>query len=347
MPVNTIEWKEGAIQIIDQTLLPQKLVYLNIYDPDNLCEAIRRLQIRGAPAIGVAGAMGVALSARNFKGKDTEKLIPVVKKAIQRLAATRPTAVNLFWALDRMDKVLEMSKDASVQAIIANLECEALTIYEEDKEICRKIGQQGALLLSDDVIVLTHCNAGGLATADFGTALGIIYAAHKMGKRVKVYADETRPLLQGARLTSWELHTSGIDVQVICDSTAGFLMRQEKIDCILVGADRIASNGDVANKIGTYSLAVLAEKHKVAFYVAAPVSSFDLSISSGKDIPIEERAREEISHSFGHKTVPDEVEVYNPAFDVTPGDLISAIVTEKGVLYPPLKKSIADLLGKA
>lgn len=343
LPVQTIEWKNGLIRLIDQTQLPEKLVYLEISEVEDLAEAICSLRVRGAPAIGIAGAMGVALAAKNFAGNDSGEFHENIQKAIDLLASTRPTAVNLFWALNRMQKILAGGNQSSVQSMKKSLEDEAVAIRDEDKQICRQIGKNGAALLPDNASVLTHCNAGGLATADYGTALGVIYAAVEVGKTISVYADETRPLLQGARLTAWELKISGIDVRVICDSAAGFLMQQGKVNCVLVGADRIASNGDVANKVGTYSLAVLAEKHKVPFYVAAPVSTFDFELASGKEIPIEERSHDEISLGFGKQTVPEGVDVYNPAFDRTPGTLISAIITEAGIFYPPYPETLAKI----
>jgi len=340
MPVKTIEWIDGRIRIIDQTQLPGKLAYLDIRDIKVLGEAIQKLRIRGAPAIGIAGAMGVALAAQVYRGSERKGLIRNVKESIKFLRMTRPTAVNLFWALDRMEKVLDSVADEPVDEIRERLLQEAMTILEEDRQVCRRMGHHGASLIPEDATVLTHCNAGGLATADYGTALGVIYAAVEMGKRVKVYVDETRPLLQGSRLSAWELIQSGIDVTVICDSAAGFLMGQGRIDCILVGADRIAANGDVANKIGTYTLAVLAEKHDVPFYVVAPISTFDFILASGDKIPIEERSGEEVVQGFGLKTGPEGVDVYNPAFDITPHDFVTAFVTEKGVLHPPYEESL-------
>jgi methylthioribose-1-phosphate isomerase len=340
MPVKTIEWIDGRIRIIDQTQLPGKLAYLDIRDIKVLGEAIQKLRIRGAPAIGIAGAMGVALAAQVYRGSERKGLIRNVKESIKFLRMTRPTAVNLFWALDRMEKVLDSVADEPVDEIRERLLQEAMTILEEDRQVCRRMGHHGASLIPEEATVLTHCNAGGLATADYGTALGVIYAAVEMGKRVKVYVDETRPLLQGSRLSAWELIQSGIDVTVICDSAAGFLMGQGRIDCILVGADRIAANGDVANKIGTYTLAVLAEKHDVPFYVVAPISTFDFILASGDKIPIEERSGEEVVQGFGLKTGPEGVDVYNPAFDLTPHDFVTAFVTEKGVLHPPYEESL-------
>jgi methylthioribose-1-phosphate isomerase len=331
------------VRIIDQTQLPEKLIYLDIDNVPTLGEAIQNLRVRGAPAIGIAGAMGVALAAFSYLGEDPNVLVHSVREAILYMKTTRPTAVNLFWALDRMETILNTIAEDTIDQIRNILLQEALSILEEDREICRKLGRNGAELVPDDATVLTHCNAGGLATADYGTALGVIYAAVEMGKKIKVYADETRPLLQGSRLTAWELKESGIDVTVICDSAAGSLMRQGNIDCVIVGADRIAANGDAANKVGTYPLAVLAAKHEIPFYVAAPVSTFDFSLESGDAIPIEERSGEEVVNGFGVRTGPEGIDVYNPAFDVTPHELVSAFVTEKGVHHPPYGESLAAI----
>ncbi len=343
MPVKTIVWANDKVRIIDQTQLPQKCVYLDIEDVPALGEAIQTLRIRGAPAIGIAGAMGAVLAAYGYLGEDPNILVHCVREAISYLKTTRPTAVNLFWALDRMTMVLDAMEGKPIPLIKDTLLREAMSIWEEDRETCRHLGKHGAKLLPDDVTILTHCNAGGLATADYGTALGVIYAAAEMRKKIKVYVDETRPLLQGSRLTAWELKESGIDVTVICDSVAGSLMNQGIIDCVIVGADRIAANGDTANKIGTYTLSVLALKHDVPFYVAAPISTFDFSLASGDKIPIEERSGSEVIEGFGVKTGPEGVDVYNPAFDVTPHDLISAFITEKGVHRPPYGESLKPL----
>ncbi|MBN2029543.1 S-methyl-5-thioribose-1-phosphate isomerase [bacterium] len=346
MPVKTIEWLGGKIRIIDQTQLPEQLIYLTIDRVEELAEAIRNLRIRGAPAIGIAGAMGVALTAFQHTEEDKNRWIEKLISTIHILKETRPTAVNLFWALDRMRRLINSTEDESVETIRDRLVEEALSILEEDRQICRRIGKNGAALIPQEATILTHCNAGSLATADYGTALGVVYTAVESGKKVKVYADETRPLLQGSRLTAWELKESGIDVTVICDSAAGFLMEQKKIDCILVGADRIAANGDVANKVGTYTLAVLAQKHRIPFYVVAPLSSFDFSITSGDFIPIEERSGEEVVNGFETRTAPTGIRVYNPAFDITPHELVHAFVTEQKILYPPYIKSISDIFGK-
>lgn len=331
MPFETITWKNNKISLIDQTKLPGELVYLEINDIQTLGEAIKNLRVRGAPAIGIAGALGIALAAQNYPGTRTRELLIIVQQTGEYLKKIRPTAVNLSWAVDRMNQIISKYSTKSVSELKEIILNEAQQILEEDKKICRKIGENGARLLPDQATVLTHCNAGGLATADYGTALGVIYAAVEMGKKIKVFADETRPLLQGSRLTAWELLNSDIPVTVLCDSAAGYLMQQQKVDCVIVGADRIASNGDTANKIGTYTLAVLADYHKIPFYIAAPVSTFDFSLPSGREIPVEQRDADEVIEGFGKVTGPPGVEVYNPAFDITPYRLISAFITEKGV----------------
>lgn len=335
MTVETISWRNGKVILIDQTKLPLELVTLEIEDYKELGEAIRRLSVRGAPAIGIAGAFGVVLGLQNVDEVNTKEFIDAGQQIIDHLAGTRPTAVNLFWALDRMEHILKTGVHKSVHELKKALLHEALTIQEEDKKICRAIGKNGAEFIADDFTILTHCNAGALATADYGTALGVVYAAVEQGKKVHVFADETRPLLQGARLTTWELMQAGIDVTLICDNMAAFLMQQNKIHAVFVGADRIAANGDTANKIGTYNLAVLANYHHIPFYVAAPISTIDFDISEGKDIPIEERSPAEITSGFGHRTAPENIPVYNPAFDITPNRLISSIITERGSITPP------------
>jgi methylthioribose-1-phosphate isomerase len=288
--------------------------------------------------------MGAALAAHQFQGDSRPDFDDAVRQAVTKLRTTRPTAMNLFWALDRMEKVLDAHPETTVPKIREELIHEALKILEEDDAICHQIGKNGQSLIPDSANILTHCNTGGLATSGYGTALGIVFAAYEAWKKIHVYVDETRPLLQGARLTAWELRESGIDVTVLCDSAAATLMQKGMIDCVLVGADRIAANGDAANKIGTYNLAVLAKAHGVPFYIAAPISTFDLSIPSGDQIPIELRNGVEIAEGFGVRTVPKGVAIYNPAFDVTPQRLISAIVTEKGILKPPLKQSIREVI---
>jgi methylthioribose-1-phosphate isomerase len=337
MPLETVTWKDGKIRMIDQTRLPLELVYLEIDDLDLLCSAIRNLSVRGAPAIGIAAAFGVVIGLAEAAQKNVSvsEFMNRATAVIHSISQTRPTAVNLFWALDRMKGVLDKNKTQKPDAIHKALLSEAKSILEEDKEICRAMGRHGASLIPDGASILTHCNAGALATADYGTALGVIYSAVEDRKKLHVYADETRPLLQGARLTTWELMQSNIDVTLICDNTAAFVMQQKMVDMIFVGADRIALNGDTANKIGTYNLAVLADYHRIPFYIVAPTSTIDPGIASGMQIPIEERSPEEVTSGFGTRTAPQGVKVYSPAFDVTPHELITGIVTEKRIAVPP------------
>jgi len=343
MPVDTIDWKRDKVRYIDQTLLPGKTKIVSCRDVHRLWKAIRRLEIRGAPAIGIAGALGVMLAANNSKAKDAKAFSIDVKKKIKYLASSRPTAVNLFWALARMECVLDNNMDKPVGDVRKELLKEALSIIDEDRKSCRAMARHGSKLIKNGDTILTHCNAGGLATADYGTALGVLFQAKEEGKAIKVYADETRPLLQGARLTTWELMHEGIDTTLICDNMAASLMAKGRIDKIFVGADRIASNGDTANKIGTYSLAVLARLHKVPFYVVAPASTFDFKLKSGGDIPIEERDPKEVRYIGGKLVAPKNVKVYNPAFDVTPAEYITAIVTERGVFRRPYAKNLRAL----
>ena len=314
MSFRTIEWRDDAVIMIDQTRLPGEEVYNSYRDFREVAEAIRGMVIRGAPAIGVAAAMGIALGARDIIGR------------------TRPTAVNLFWAIERMKRIAEASRSKKLEKIREILKQEAILIEQEDLTICRNIGKWGATLIPQGATVLTHCNAGGLATAGYGTALGVIRAAHETGKNIKVIADETRPWLQGARLTAWELMKDGIPVTLISDNMAGWLMSRGEISCCVVGADRIAANGDTANKIGTYSVAVLAKENNIPFYVAAPISTLDLTLSDGSRIPIEERPASEVTHIRGQAIAPEGVSVRNPSFDVTPARYISAIITENGVV---------------
>lgn len=345
MPVETVIWEGGRMQIVDQTLLPGEFKYIFCDTVEDVWEAIKNLRVRGAPAIGIAAALGVLVGTHGVSYETTEELESKVLEVADYLATSRPTAVNLFWALDRMKRVLAAKRDKPPPVVMDLLEAEAVSILEEDKATCRAIGGFGAELVKDGDGILTHCNAGGLATADYGTALAGIFAAHEQGKRVRVYADETRPLLQGARLTTWELMHAGIDVTLICDNMAAVVMREGKVDLVIVGADRIAANGDTANKIGTYGVALLARAHNVPFYVAAPLSTFDLSLSSGDEIPIEERAPEEVTQGLGKRTAPEGVKVYCPAFDVTPADLVTSFITENGVIYPPYAESIGTLAG--
>lgn len=344
MPVETITWKNNKVRYIDQTLLPHKVKFVECGDIRRLWKAIRRLEIRGAPAIGIAGALGVLLAANKSKAKIPGEFLRDVERGAAYLSSSRPTAVNLFWALARMEGVAGDNISKPIGAVKRIMLKEALKIIDEDKKGCRAMARHGASFVKNGDRILTHCNAGGLATADYGTALGVLFEAKKQGKHIKVYADETRPLLQGARLTAWELLHEGIDTTLICDNMAASLMAKGAIDKIFVGADRIARNGDVANKIGTYSLAVLARHHNVPFYVVAPVSSFDLNIASGRDIPIEERDGDEVRSVLGKRIAPPDVKVYNPAFDVTPNDYITAIITEKGIFRKPYVKSLRKLV---
>lgn len=341
--VETIFWDDGKVRLVDQTLLPSKFKYISCRDVKSLWHAIKRLQVRGAPAIGIAGALGVILGIKASKAKDGYALSEEVGKIATYLASSRPTAVNLFWALARMKRVAETNKTRSLKQIKNILLKEALKIIEEDKKACRQMARYGAALINKGDAILTHCNAGGLATADYGTALGVLFEANKQGKRIRVFADETRPILQGARLTTWELMHEGIDTTLICDNMAASLMAKGRIDKVFVGADRIASNGDAANKIGTYNVAVLARHHKIPFYVVAPISTFDRNILTGQDIPIEERDGDEVRTLCGKFIAPKNVKVYNPAFDVTPNEMITAIVTERGIFRKPYRKSLKQI----
>jgi methylthioribose-1-phosphate isomerase len=333
--IPTVSWKDGLVRLLDQSRLPGTVQFLDCHDDREVADAIRQLKVRGAPAIGVTAAMGVALGAQSVTSTDYSAFAHAVLSICDGLAATRPTAVNLSWAIERMKRKLESMKGEPVSSIKSALIAEAQAILEEDVTLCKTMGRHGAELLADGQTVLTHCNAGSLATAGYGTALGVIRAAWEQGKKIKVIADETRPVLQGARLTAWELMQDQIPVTLITDSMAGALMREKKIHLCLVGADRIAANGDVANKIGTYSVAVLAKVHGIPFYVAAPYSTIDLKTKTGADIPIEQRHPSEVTTIHGsHPVAPSGVAVYNPAFDVTPAELISGIITERGVFKP-------------
>jgi methylthioribose-1-phosphate isomerase len=342
----TIDWQGDVIVMVDQRKLPAQEIYVRCRSAQEVARAIRTMVIRGAPAIGVAAAMGVALGMRRSTAKGTRQFTVEFQKICDMMAATRPTAVNLFWAIDRMKGAFAdaAQSGASTDEIADRLEREARRIHDEDVASCRAMGGVGAAVVPDGARVLTHCNAGALATAGYGSALGVVRAAVEQGKRVAVIADETRPFLQGARLTAWELVKDGIDTTVITDNMAGAMMRMGGVDMVVVGADRIAANGDVANKIGTYALAVLAKRHGIPFYVAAPLSSFDASIPDGSRIPIEERGAEEVTGWRDARWAPQGVSVRNPAFDVTPAELITGIITEKGIASPPTRESIAALL---
>ena len=352
MIAQTLKWigdTDGFLELIDQRLLPGEYTKLECRDVDQLFDAIKTLAVRGAPAIGVSAAYGLVLTMQKLKSSDSiENGLKIIDESAEYLASSRPTAVNLFWALQRVRKSAETFAAANSDATIEDLQkavlAEANAICQEDEDMCRRIGKNGQKFIKDGAGILTHCNAGALATAGQGTALSLMFEAHKKGKKFKVYADETRPLLQGARLTAWELKQVGIDVILICDNMAGWLMKQGKINAVITGADRIAANGDAANKIGTYSLSILAREHNVPFYIAAPSSTFDLDIKSGAEIPIEQRSADEVA-SFGErKTAPDDVDIYNPAFDVTEAKDIAAIVTERGVIEKPNFEKVSEHL---
>lgn len=340
----TIEWREDRVVLIDQRIIPDEVRWIECRTFDQVAEAIETMVVRGAPAIGVTAAYGVALG---FLAVNSDSGLDAAAKHIfKRLAETRPTAVNLFWALKRMEKIYEANRSGGLAHLKESLVNEARLMDEEDVKINRTMGQWGQVLLSDGDTVLTHCNAGALATAGYGTALGVIRAAVEAGKKITVYADETRPFLQGARLTCWELHRDGIPVVLITDNMAGYLMKKGEINRVITGADRIAANGDAANKIGTYSVAVLAREHVIPFYIAAPMSTIDFSMPDGDGIPIEERDADEVRTVFGRPITLPDIPVRNPAFDVTPARLIEAIITEKGVVKPPFTEGLAALRDK-
>jgi len=343
-PPKTICWEgglDGCIQMVDQTLLPGEFRVIACRDVETLWEAIRSLRVRGAPAIGVAAAMGTILAVR--EAATPQAFFENLTRVCDYLATSRPTAANLFWALDRMRRRADGLRGRPLREMKETMLAEAQAIRREDAAICRAIGEMGQGLIPDGGTVLTHCNAGGLAASEYGTALAVMFCAHERGRRFRVYAGETRPLLQGSRLTAWELSRAGIDVTVICDNMAGHVMRDRGVDLVVTGADRIAANGDTANKIGTYGLAVLAKAHDVPFYVAAPRSTFDFSVPDGSAIPIEMRSAEEVRRGFGRLTAPEHVPCYCPAFDVTPAELIRGIVTERGVVEPVTRGRIRKI----
>lgn len=332
-PIEPIAWSDGQLRIIDQTLLPTEYRVISLDTADAVWEAIKQLRVRGAPAIGVCAAFGVVVAVKEQHPGDGAAARQAAMNAADYLATSRPTAVNLFWALERMKRAAEsIHVSAPAADVIARLETEAMEILEEDQRLGRAIGEHGAPLIHEGYGVLTHCNAGGLATTGYGTALAVMFHAHEAGTRFTAYADETRPLMQGARLTAWELQQVGIPVTVLCDNMAGQVMKEGRIQLVVTGADRIAANGDTANKIGTYSVAVLAKAHGIPFYIAAPYSTYDPAVASGDAIPIEERDPTEVTHGFAKQTAPDGVDVYNPAFDVTPAELIAGYITERGIL---------------
>jgi methylthioribose-1-phosphate isomerase len=335
--VKTIEWKNDRVIMLDQRLLPHREIYRSYRNYVEVAEAIRTMVIRGAPAIGVAAAMGVALGMLRAPDKDFDRYF---ERVVDSLGKTRPTAINLFWALQRMRTVFAAERGKGAEAVRHALKRAALQIFKDDIAANKMIGKFGAPLLTNAKRIMTHCNAGALATAGYGTALGVIRALKDSGKQFEVYVNETRPFLQGARLTAWELKKEKIPATLVTDNMVGYLMQQGRVDAVVVGCDRVAANGDVANKIGTYTVAVLAQRHGIPFYVAGPTSSIDITCTSGKDIPIEQRAATEVSHIFGKALAPQGMKVFNPAFDVTPEELITAIITERGVLNPPYQKNI-------
>ncbi len=346
--VTPISFSDGVVTILDQTRLPGEIVYIEMKTVEDVYDAIKELKVRGAPAIGIAGAYGLFIIARNSQAESIADFVSEVKKLGEYLISSRPTAVNLEWAIRRIlakiDIFINESEEITQKHIVNQILIEAKLIHKEDEITCYKIGEYGAKLLNGIENILTHCNAGSIATSKYGTALSPIYFLHERGQKIHVYADETRPLLQGARLTAWELFEAGIEVTLITDSMAGFVMAKKGIGAVIVGADRIAGNGDVANKIGTYGVAILAKEHGIPFYVAAPFSTFDLSLDTGDGIPIEERSDEEVAVIGGKRFAPMGVDVYNPAFDVTPSNYITAIITEKGIIFPPFRENIKKLL---
>jgi methylthioribose-1-phosphate isomerase len=343
----TIEWKDDAVVMIDQRKLPGAEVYVSCKTAPEVAKAIRTMVIRGAPAIGVAAAMGIALGMRRSKATGTKQFTTEFQKTCDLMAGTRPTAVNLFWAIERMKETFADAAQGgcSVDEIKQRLEAAARRIHDDDVQSCRVLGANGAALVPQEARILTHCNAGALATAGYGTALGVVRAAAEQGKRVAVLADETRPFLQGARLTAWELVKDGIDTTVITDNMAGAMMRLGHVDLVVVGADRIAANGDVANKVGTYAVAVLAKEHGIPFYVAAPISTIDLGTADGSGIPIEERSDREVTHVGAARLTPEGARIRNPAFDVTPSKYVTAIITERGIARAPFEASLQQLVG--
>ncbi|MBI2082322.1 MAG: S-methyl-5-thioribose-1-phosphate isomerase [Deltaproteobacteria bacterium] len=344
MKFKTIEWKDNKVILIDQRKLPLEETYVECSDYMQVADAIRNMTVRGAPAIGVTAAMGVALGAMGVDARDYQSFCGKMEGILTTLLKTRPTAVNLKWAVEKMRRVMVKNPTLSVSELKERLKQEAIRICEEDIEMCRQIGEHGATLIPANQTILTHCNAGALATAGQGTALSLFYAAWDQGKRFEVFADETRPFLQGSRLTAWELAKNGIPVTLITDNMSAYFMRQKKIQAVVVGADRIAANGDVANKIGTYGVAVLARQHDIPFYVAAPTSTIDLETPTGQEIPIEERSADEVTRFYRQQVAPEGIKVRNPVFDVTPHELITAIVTEKGILREPYSENLRKII---
>ncbi|QDU81423.1 Methylthioribose-1-phosphate isomerase [Polystyrenella longa] len=345
--LSTLRWDgelPGTLNMIDQTLLPEQFLRIDCNTPEETWQAIKRLSVRGAPAIGVAAAYGLILGVQHNAHLSQNEFLEKLNITADYLAESRPTAVNLFWALDRMRQTAATHADLETPQLLERLLAEARAIEQEDQAMCIAMGEFGQTLLKEGQGVLTHCNAGALATSGSGTALSVFYAAARAGKKIHVYADETRPLLQGARLTSWELQNNDIEVTLICDSMAGWVMKEKRVQAVITGADRVAANGDAANKIGTYSVSLLAKAHGIPFYIVAPSSTFDFALATGDSIPIEQRDPTEISHGCGKQTAPAGVHIYNPAFDVTPAENITAIVTEKGIISPVTTENIAAML---
>jgi methylthioribose-1-phosphate isomerase len=340
----TLEWTDAGVRFLDQTKLPTEEIYVNCTTYQQVADVIRNMVVRGAPAIGVAAAMGIALGVKNSKAESAGELKKEFDEICKTIGETRPTAVNLFWAIRRMQEKFELLRVRPVAQIKQSLTEEAQRMHAEDIAANQAMGRHGATLMPSSGGVLTHCNAGALATAGYGTALGVIRAAVEQGKKLHVFADETRPFLQGARLTAWELMKDGIPTTVISDNMAGVMMKQGKVGAIVVGADRIAANGDVANKVGTYTVAILAKEHGIPFYVAAPISTIDLATADGSGIPIEQRNTKEVSHIAGKQMVPDGVQIENPAFDVTPAKYVTAIITERGIAKAPYSDSLRQLV---
>lgn len=343
--IQSMEWRGDHLRILDQTYLPKREVYTDIRDVGRMWESIKKLRVRGAPAIGIAAAYGFYLGIKDLPENTFLSFWVEVERVAEYLGTARPTAVNLQWALDRIKGTIQAHKEKDLAEIKDIVLETAKTIHAEDKRICKKIGETGVKLVQNGGKILTHCNTGSLATGQYGTALSVIYHAHELGKKVQVWVDETRPLLQGSRLTSWELMNADIPMKLITDSAAGSLMRSGEVDLVIVGADRIAANGDTANKIGTYPLAVLARENDIPFYVAAPLSTIDMKLENGDNMPLEEREGDEITHFNGSHVAPKKVETYNPAFDVTPNEYITAFITEKGVIEPPFDEAFEGLLG--
>lgn len=341
--IQSIEWREDHLRILDQTYLPKREVYSDIRDIGRVWEAIKKLRVRGAPAIGIAAAYGFYMGIKELPESTFDSFWVEVERVGEYLAGARPTAVNLKWALDRIKTTIQAHKDKPIDEIKDIVLKTAKTIHAEDKRTCKKIGENGLKLVKKGAKILTHCNTGSLATGQYGTALSVIFHAHEDGKKIEVWVDETRPLLQGSRLTAWELMNAKIPMKLITDSTAGSLMRQGKVDMVIVGTDRVAANGDTANKIGTYPLAVLAKENNIPFYVSVPLSTIDMELENGDDIPIEERESDEITSFNGSQVAPKKTETYNPAFDVTPHKYISGFITEKGIVEPPFDKEFKKL----